>query len=290
MQLKWLEDFIAVASAGSFAAAATARNVTQPAFGRRIKALEDWLGAPLIERNAFPAKLTEVGTQFLVTAQDIVVALEKARRSASNPLDTAHVVRIATGRTLGQTLFPPWLVAMQQILGSFPVQISSGSLHEALTQLEQNAVDLVFCYGHPCLPLALEPSTFATQTLGQEQLVPVSAPNKQWPDSDIPFLALASTLALGRIWSNQVPQAVKQRLKPIYQADFAEPLLPLVKAGLGQAWLPASLVKHDLLNGQLVQTDLTPPIAFDVQLIRATNRPHAWVDLIWSTNYLTCAT
>jgi LysR family transcriptional regulator, hypochlorite-specific transcription factor HypT len=282
MQLKWLEDFIAVAQAGSFAAAAAARNVTQPAFGRRIKALEDWLGAPLIERNAFPAKLTEVGAQFLVSAQDIVLALETAQRAATKNGSAADLVRIATGRTLGQTLFPPWLISLQQKLGPFPVQISSSSLHEALTQLEQDMVDLVFCYGHPCLPLALDPNAFASKTIGQERLVPVSAPNKQWPVNEIPHLALAPSLALARIWSNQVPAEVKQRLKLVYQADFAEPLVPMVKAGLGQAWLPASLVASDLAIGHLVQTDITPPILFDVQLIRSLNRPHTWVERIWS--------
>jgi Bacterial regulatory helix-turn-helix protein, lysR family len=40
---KWLEDFIALAHTRSFARAADLRSVIQPAFGRRIKSLEDWL-------------------------------------------------------------------------------------------------------------------------------------------------------------------------------------------------------------------------------------------------------
>ena len=47
MQLKWLEDLVALAQTRSFSRAAELRHVTHPAFGRRIKALEDWAGAAL---------------------------------------------------------------------------------------------------------------------------------------------------------------------------------------------------------------------------------------------------
>ena len=43
MQLKWFEDFLALAQTRSFSRAAELRHVTHPAFGRRIKALEGGL-------------------------------------------------------------------------------------------------------------------------------------------------------------------------------------------------------------------------------------------------------
>ena len=39
MELKWLEDFLSFARTGSFSRSAVERHVTQPAFGRRIRAL-----------------------------------------------------------------------------------------------------------------------------------------------------------------------------------------------------------------------------------------------------------
>ena len=47
MELVWLEDFLALAEALNFSRAAEARHVTQPAFSRRIRALEGWIGAAL---------------------------------------------------------------------------------------------------------------------------------------------------------------------------------------------------------------------------------------------------
>ena len=47
---KLLEDFLSLCRHRSFSHAAQERNVTQPAFSRRIRALEEWLGVVLFDR------------------------------------------------------------------------------------------------------------------------------------------------------------------------------------------------------------------------------------------------
>ncbi len=64
MELKWLEDFLCLAKSTSFSAAAEERNITQSAFSRRIKALEEWLGAPLIDRSSYRVNITDAGLRF----------------------------------------------------------------------------------------------------------------------------------------------------------------------------------------------------------------------------------
>ena len=48
METKWLEDFISLAETRSFSRSAQLRHVTQPAFSRRIQALEGWAGTDLV--------------------------------------------------------------------------------------------------------------------------------------------------------------------------------------------------------------------------------------------------
>ena len=48
MQTAWLEDFVALAATRSFSRAAEQRHLTQPAFGRRIRSLEQWAGTALV--------------------------------------------------------------------------------------------------------------------------------------------------------------------------------------------------------------------------------------------------
>ena len=52
MDLRWLDDVLVLLEEGNLTRAAERRNVTQPAFSRRIRAFEDWLGSPIISRES----------------------------------------------------------------------------------------------------------------------------------------------------------------------------------------------------------------------------------------------
>ena len=69
MELKWLEDFVSLANSHSFSKSAEERGVTQPAFCRRIRALESWLGTSLVDRSTYPTTLTRPGLAFRETAE-----------------------------------------------------------------------------------------------------------------------------------------------------------------------------------------------------------------------------
>ena len=61
MEIRWLQDFLAVAETGNFTRAAEQRNASQAAFSRRIQQLEAWVGAALIDRSIIPTRLTPAG-------------------------------------------------------------------------------------------------------------------------------------------------------------------------------------------------------------------------------------
>ena len=99
MDIKFLEDFLQLAESGNFSKAAAERNVTQPAFSRRIKSLEIAVGVPLIDRSNYPTSLTPAGEAFRDAATDIVqsfyLAVEAAR--AENARDFATVKKLRNG-------------------------------------------------------------------------------------------------------------------------------------------------------------------------------------------------
>ena len=51
MQFQWLDDVLALLEEGNLSRAAARRNITQPAFSRRIRGFEDWLGVTVLERQ-----------------------------------------------------------------------------------------------------------------------------------------------------------------------------------------------------------------------------------------------
>ena len=54
MQLDWIDDILAVIDTGSLAAAAERRLLTQPAFTRRVRGIEERIGAALFDRSRKP--------------------------------------------------------------------------------------------------------------------------------------------------------------------------------------------------------------------------------------------
>ena len=77
MNLIWLEDFLALAATGNFSRAAEDRHSSQPAFSRRIRALEQWVGVDLLDRTTQPAKLTPAGEWFRQVAEDLLATVTR---------------------------------------------------------------------------------------------------------------------------------------------------------------------------------------------------------------------
>src|SRR5436190_1583385 len=121
MELKWLEDFLSLAETRNFSRSAELRFTTQPAFSRRIKALEDWVGAILIDRSAQPVALTEAGASFRDLAGEIVRQLYQGREEIhSASVHVASAIKVAATHSLSLTFFPRWIRAVEHMLHQSP--------------------------------------------------------------------------------------------------------------------------------------------------------------------------
>ncbi len=89
METKRLEDFVSLAETRSFSRSAQLRHVTQPAFSRRIQALEGWAGTDLVDRSSYPTRLTPAGQTLYAPGH----------RDAAGPAEHAgHAARPFGGR------------------------------------------------------------------------------------------------------------------------------------------------------------------------------------------------
>jgi DNA-binding transcriptional LysR family regulator len=105
-----LKTFLAVARHRSFSDAARLLGRTQPAISRRIRMLEQELGAPLFERDSSPIVLSQAGRVLLPFADRALAALEDAKKAVrslrdanAGPLSLAIVGTLA-GRDFSHVL------------------------------------------------------------------------------------------------------------------------------------------------------------------------------------------
>ncbi len=293
MQLRWLEDFVELARTRSFTRAAENRFVTHPAFGRRIRALEEWVGTRLVERSK-PLELTAAGTVFLDAATNALDILHSARTQLQDAAPTLeNNLKIATGRTLAATFFPDWYDETVSRIGFFTATLSTGGAEEAILRLAAGEVDLLIVYSSAHTRLLIDQDRFDWLSVAREVLVPVSALDAKGRakyrlaagPSPIPWLAFTRTLTLRAVLARHLAEMPNRpTLKPVYQADSYEAILAMARRGAGIAWLPQRLVADDVARGTLaIVGGKDWQIGFDIALYRRRHQPHHVLDAIWQS-------
>jgi DNA-binding transcriptional LysR family regulator len=291
MELKWLDDFIMLASCGSFSKAAVQRNVTQPALSRRIRALENWVGTPLIDRSAYPTRLTPAGRKFRIVAGLAADDLRRARDELrTEAAADRFLVRFAALHTLALTFFPRWLSSMCSEGAWIRSRLAAENLHDCVELLSSGACDLLLCYSHPNVPVLLDDTRFLSTLLGKEHFVPVVrsdlAARSKLPGtarSPVAYLGYPAETLLGQLTSLILSNAPKANLDLRYENSMAEALKAMVIAGAGLAWLPSSLIVDELEQGRLVTVgDETWRISMEIRLYRRAERASSSVEAVWT--------
>jgi DNA-binding transcriptional LysR family regulator len=298
VEVKWLEDFLSLAETHSFSRSAELRHVTQPAFSRRIRALETWLGAELVDRSTYPPRLTPAGEAFREEGAELLRrildtrALVRGERSSS-----AATIQLAVPHTLALTFVPRWLAEINATFGPVASRLVAYNVHDAVVSLVEGHTDLVLCYHHPRLPVDLDPGRFPMLALGVDTLLPFAAtdsrgqPRYRLPgrqSAPLPFLAYSPSAYLGRI-TEIILQAAPEHcwLDRRYQTDMSEALKAMALEGHGIAWLPESAVGRELRERKLAVAVERPSHAAQwrgemaIRLYRDRDRTRPVVATLW---------
>ena len=106
MDLRWLDDVLVLLEEGNLTRAAERRNITQPAFSRRIRAFEDWLGAPIIERQTNRIQASPALTSNEAEIRALASRLKDLRTKVASYEPARSVVTIAAQHAPAQSVFP----------------------------------------------------------------------------------------------------------------------------------------------------------------------------------------
>lgn len=292
MELKWLEDFLSIAETRSFSRAAELRHVTQPAFSRRIRALERWLGADLIDRTSYPTRLTPAGDTFKVHAAAVLAQINSVRAMVRGkvplPSDT---IEFALPHALSLTLFPQWLAEVEKKVGKLSCRLIAGNVHDAVMALVEGGCDLLLCYHHSRHPIGLDLDRYEVLTIGREFVRPYAKPGRerepmfQLPgrrDAPLPFLGYAPNAYLRRV-TDLIFEHAPCFLAECYETDMAEGLKAMALEGHGIAFLPESAVRRELRSRQLVVAgDEKWSLELEIRIYRERRNAKPAVERLWT--------
>ena len=285
METKWLEDFVSLAETRSFSRSAQLRHVTQPAFSRRIQALEAWAGIDLVDRSSYPTRLTKAGETLREQALEILGQLQAARNMMrSHQVAGQDTIEFAVPHTLAFAFFPQWLVNLRASFGPMRSRLIALNVHDAVLRLTEGGCDLLIAYHHPAQPLQLPPERYEMMSLGTETLAPYARAENGQPrhtlpgraGERVPFLAYGPAAYMARLVEMLLKQqAPMVNLDTVYETDMAEGLKAMVLEGHGVAFLPLSAVRKDLAARRLAlaSTDPAFELQMDVRIYRERPNP-----------------
>ncbi|MCE9662420.1 LysR substrate-binding domain-containing protein [Halomonas sp. M5N1S17] len=290
LETKWLEDFVALASTRSFSASARQRHVTQPAFSRRIRSLEQAVGVTLVDRSTTPINLTPEGQLFLVTARNLVEQLNECLGHLRGVSMAREALDIVAAHSLALSFYPEWISRLQEGLGELPTRLVAMNVGEAIHVLREGNCDLMLAYHDQYATMQLDAEVFPSFSIGQVNMLPVSLADKQGKprfslDSQdpIPYLSYTQGAFLGRSVRMLLKNdPLRLRLRTIYETAMAEGLKGMVLQGVGLAWIPDFCIRDELKNGRLVRAgDDKWDVPLEIRLYRCSLVHKPGVEKLW---------
>lgn len=283
MEVRWLEDFLALARTRHFSRAAELQHVSQPTFSRRIKLLEEAMGSTLVNRQTLPLTLTPAGELFRDLCERVTREVRETRDRIA-ALEAEASARISVGSTQG--LFSHFYRGWATDTGiadrlQLNLKATSWVGEQFLDALQNGECDLVLCYWHPDLPWGarLTDTEFEWRVIAREALVPVSVADEQGlarfplpgsPDQPVPLIAYHNRGFLQSAIEGHLARAkLTANLLPLNENTQSASIKALVKQGFGMGWLPRRMTEKSEQFGSLVRAgDERWDVPLEIRLIR----------------------
>lgn len=296
MELHWYEDFLELVTTRNFMAAAETRNISQPAFSRHIKALENWIGVELIDRRTYPIQLTKAGKLFLPRCKDIVRDNYRIRTDCHQHSDVdKNLINFTALHTISFFFVPNWITELEQVFGNTHVNMHIESFYECVERLAMGGCDFAIAYSHVVGPPILRDGTFESLKVGEDVQILVSGVNAQGeaiygiPEPDAPktpYLAYSGNEGfIGDLLSYvHLKQEISKSLTTVYETTVSEGIKRMAIAGRGIGWLPLSCAIDAIERGELCQIggeDLTNKM--DICIFRRKGNNEGVLGLFWDS-------
>lgn len=251
MDLLALADFNLVARYGGFGRAARASGRPKATLSRRVAELESSLGVRLLERGARVLKLTQEGQALYERTGALLSEIDEAAADvASGGAAPRGRLRISAPLLFSQT-------AMGKLAASFALAYPEVRL-EVTT--EDRPVDMVE-EGYD-LAIRVNPAPDANlvgRILLRDRLAVVAPPTLARPPAGTPVPAVVRGAAGGSSWVLKGDGAAIA-IDPVLRLSSLIMVRDAVRAGVGVACLPVSLVSYDIGAGRLAHWgDLDAP-------------------------------
>lgn len=261
MDLRWLNDVLVLLEEENLSRAARRQNVTQPAFSRRIRALEDWLGTPILDRGTNRVDITPALRANEAEIRSLTERIFELRGRIANFEATSSTVTIAAQHAPIHSTFPDMAVLAKQRFPSLRFRLRAGNHRDCTSMFLRGDTDILLCYeAEEDDPMPFS-DTIRRSVWGTDYLLPVVGGTLRYKvasdgsvSNDLPAIVYPLNSYFGETLSHRgKPFGTRSMsLNVACETAFSNGIKELVLKGMGIGWLPLSMSYSDIENGALI--------------------------------------
>ena len=257
-----LAVFAKVVEFESFSRAAEDLGLSKSSVSKQVAALEERLGARLLNRTTRRLSVTNAGARLFERCRSIVAEVEAAELEAgqlhSRP---TGVLRVTAGMSLGHLHLAP---ALSAFLAAYPELGMELALNDRIVDLIDEGYDVALRIGE------LETSSMMQRRLTDIRIVTVASPDyltrhgePRHPSELVDHACISySYVWAGGAWRFKIPdRSHRVRITPRIQVNNGDAMARMAEAGTGITQLPSFLLHAGLRDGKLkpILADFEPP-------------------------------
>jgi DNA-binding transcriptional LysR family regulator len=267
-----LRTFLAVAETLSFTAAALRLGISQPTVSQHVRRLEEASGRLLVARDTRDVSLTDNGDAMAGFARTILAAHSAAEHYFSGSAMKGKL-RFGAADDLAITQLPRILRHFRQLYPQINLELTVDQSAPLFRKLHAGSLDLIFIKQKPETTDGTVVRRDQLVWVGQEKtIVELAAP--------VPLITYQGT-TVSRTSAIEALENAGRRWRITCNTREVNGLLAAVRAGLGVAVFPRSLIPDDLV---VVGTRFGLPVLgeVDLTLLRNPGAPAEPVDALIS--------
>ena len=245
--------FARVVEKQSFSGAARELCLSQAAVSKHVRALEDWLGARLLDRTTRRLNVTEIGALVYEGCERILDEIDEVQQSTSAQQTAPRgVVHLAAPVSFGITQLGP---ALADYLSRYPEVVVDVTLDDRFIDLVEEGFDLALRVG------ALKDSSLIARRLAPVRFALCACPGyvkqhgapRRPDDLSNHWCLFYSLRTIPGEWRFVGPEGeVALRISGRFRSNSGNMLYAALLAGAGIGLVPTFVAGRDLAEGRLV--------------------------------------
>jgi len=261
MDMQWLDDVLVLLEEGNLTRAAARRNITQPAFSRRIRSFEDWLGVTVLERGTNRVEISSALVSNEAEIRALVNRIRDLRTRIVHFEPASSTISIAAQHAPIVSTLPDMALRAKHHFPALKIRIRAGNLRDCVTMFLRGDTSMLLCYeSESTRPLPFGPSVRRARW-GIDYLIPVVGGSLRYAvkkdkniSADTPAIVYPDNSYFGEVLNKAQRSFSTQghSTNPVCETAFSSGIKELVLKGIGVGWLPFSMAYREIESGEMI--------------------------------------